>query len=183
MSKGDFLETMFRTFDEKQLREAYDNLVGLIPVVCRDMPQEYLARLKRNNESRDFMHFIMILALLWVPGFRDYCYGATDYPTRLDSFLEYAREQVRVFLQGQTKTEEETIPIYSTWQHFVWCARYEYLLRVPYEALLVNYKAQPLQFTRPTPINPPQQLLRATSVPVPLHVRRHMLESELTTAS
>ena len=175
MNKGDFLETMFRTRDEQQLREAYDNLVRLVPDVCRDMPLEYISRLKRNNELRDFMHYIMILALLWVPGFRDYCYKETDYPKRLDSFLEYAREQVRVFLQGLTRDEEETIPIYPTWQHFVWVTRYEYLLRIPYEALLVNYKAPP-QFTLPTPINPPRQFL-------PLHVRRHMLESELTTAS
>ncbi len=169
--KADWLETMFRTRDDAQLKQAFQNLVAIENKMYPDMTDEFRGAVEyRAASTRDGMHYFMILALINVEGFRNYCYQDTNDTKRLDSFIEYLRGEYKTLLEGRTRTPQDTEAIYPTFQHFVWKMRFEYLLRADHSVLVANYVPPPLPmvFERPKPIGP-----IPAAFCTPLHVIRH----------
>lgn len=153
--KADWLETMFRTRDDAQLKQAFHNLVAVENKMYPDMTDEFRGAVEyRAASTRDGMHYFMILALINVEGFRNYCYQDTNDTKRLDSFIEYLRGEYKTLLEGRTRTPQDTEAIYPTFQHFVWKMRFEYLLRADHSVLVANYVAPAMVFERPKPIGP-----------------------------
>lgn len=169
--KADWLETMFRTRDDAQLKQAFQNLVAIENKMYPDMTDEFRGAVEyRAASTRDGMHYFMILALINVEGFRNYCYQDTNDTKRLDSFIEYLRGEYKTLLEGRTRTPQDTEAIYPTFQHFVWKMRFEYLLRADHSVLVANYvpPPPPMVFERPKPIGP-----IPAAFCTPLHVIRH----------
>lgn len=173
IKRADWLETMFRTRDDAQLKQAFQNLVAIENKMYPDMTDEFRGAVEyRAASTRDGMHYFMILALINVEGFRNYCYQDTNDTKRLDSFIEYLRGEYKTLLEGRTRTPQDTEAIYPTFQHFVWKMRFEYLLRADHSVLVANYSpppslAAPMTFERPKPIGP------IPAAFTPLHVIRH----------
>lgn len=106
----DFFASLFLSSDKAFLTEAYDGLLRTVYETFPDFEwppgvQTYLSSLSRSY-NRPAMMYMMMLGLVHVPAFRDYC--LTHSHERLSIFHPMLTHELAVFVSGANPSKYPT---------------------------------------------------------------------------